>query len=347
MTTDLGAPVTEPARRRGPIRFLFDFWVKPIRAEPLAAFRICLGLTLFFSTLESIVVNFDLYMGPDRLMPPSSIDPWIIKRNSWTLFRGPINIPYLETHLPDRYKEAWVNWAEDPRHTYWLLQLWMLASLCMAMGLYTRFSTILTWALTVSFHYRYSWFLNGGDQLVRCGLFYLMFAPAGKVWSLDAWLGRARNGANPTNGPVFIRPWTVRLLQIQLACVYFFTGIYKLGDDWYYGEAVYWVLKDITLTRFPYSWLPIPLFICRILTWATLVFEIGWPLFVVIPFLRPWLLVGGVLFHLGILFHTDIGWFSFISLAWYPLFLSGETFRRFLPGRSKDRKEAESTAAVT
>jgi hypothetical protein len=345
MTTDPGAPAVE-STRRGPLRFLFDFWVKPIRAEPLAAFRLCLGLTLFFSTLESIVPNFDLYMGHDRLMPPASTDPWIEKRMSWTIFRGPISIPYLETHLTDQDKEAWVNWAEDPRHTYWLLHLWMVASLCMGLGLYTRLSTILTWALTVSFHYRYSWFLNGGDQLVRCGLFYLIFAPAGKVWSLDAWLGRSREDNQP-DGPVFIRPWPVRLLQIQLACVYFFTGIYKLGYDWYHGEAVYWVLKDITLTRFPYSWLPIPLFICRVLTWATLTFEIGWPFFVVIPFLRPWLLLGGLLFHLGILFHTDIGWFSFISLSWYPLFMRAETLRWFLPGRARDREKAESTVAVT
>ena len=127
-----------------------------------------------------------------------------------------------------------------------------------------------------------------------------MFAPAGAVWSLDAVLKRRRDPS-----PVMIPPWSVRLMQIQLAVIYLFTGISKLsgglvGNDWITGEAVYWVLNDLSLTRWPYHWLPIPMFVCRLLSWGTLAFELGFAFVTVLPprwvFVRRlrggWLLAG-------------------------------------------------------
>jgi vitamin K-dependent gamma-carboxylase-like protein len=199
----------------------------------------------------------------------------------------------------------------------------------MTLGVATRCSTVVAWALFVSFNQRLPWVLNGGDSMMRCALFYLIFAPAGAVWSLDAVMRKRR-------GSVLIPPWSVRLMQIQLAVVYLFTGISKLndglvGNDWITGEAVYWVLNDLSLTRWPYYWLPVPMFVCRLLSWSTLAFELGFAFVMALPprlvFFRRmrtcWLLAG-VALHLGILIHTEVGWFSPATLCWYVLFLSGE-----------------------
>jgi hypothetical protein len=49
-----------------------------------------------------------------------------------------------------------------------------------------------------------------------------------------------------------------------------------------------------------------------------------------IPALRPWALLAGIALHLGILVHTEVGWFSPATVAWYALFLSGDGVRNFV-----------------
>jgi hypothetical protein len=210
----------------------------------------------------------------------------------------------------------------------------------MTLGIGTRLSTVVAWTLFVSFNQRLPWVQNGGDSMMRCALFYLLFAPAGAVWSVDSVLGRRRD-AQGTVTPVLIPPWSVRLMQIQLALIYLFTGISKisdgwLGNDWINGEAVYWVLNDLSLTRWPYYWLPVPMLVCRCLSWGTLAFELGFAFVMVMPprsrfvsAIRSCMLLAGVALHLGILVHTEVGWFSPATLCWYVLFLSGERVLNF------------------
>lgn len=350
------APAPPPARRRSLLRAPVDFWVKPIRAEPLALFRILLGTTVLLSSLFSLLPRLDLYLGKDGICPPEPLDPWLKKTGRFSLLRGPVSLPLLGHWLPEKWAEAvpwldgwvsedaaerWRDWGAEPAAGYAAFGAWMLSLVTLTLGWRTRLSSVVAWALATSIECRLAWLSNGGDSLLRAGLFYLMLSPAGAAWSLDALRRQrkaARRGEAPA-GPVLIPPWSVRLMQIQFALVYFFTGLVKLSgpyfdddgnftQDWLNGEAVYWVINDIAVARWPYAWLPVPLAVCRLLSWATLSFEIGFPLFVLFRRLRPWLLLAGVAFHLGIWVHTEVGWFSPVSLCWYALFLSGERVER-------------------
>ncbi len=100
--------------------------------------------------------------------------------------------------------------------------------------------------------------------------------------------------------------------------------------DYLTGVSLYWVFNDLALTRWPYAWLPIPLFVCRLMTWGTLAFELGFSFLVWSRWLRPWVLLAGVGLHLGILLTMEIGWFSQITLCWYVLFVRGESVDRFV-----------------
>lgn len=317
---------------------LYDFWTRPIRAEPLALFRILIGVFLLLSLLTSFGPRLPLDLGPDGLCPARAADDWIKRSGRFCLLRGPVNLPLLDEVVPAQSAQAWRTWCDDPGRAVWIFAVLVAAVVCMTVGLGARISTIVAWALFVSFNQRLPWVLNGGDSMMRCALFYLMFAPAGAVWSLDSlWRRRGSQGA------VMIPPWSVRLMQIQLCLMYLFTGISKIdsgliGNDWITGEAVYWVLNDLSLTRWPYHWLPVPMFVCRLLSWGTLAFELGFPFATAIPsrwrfvsIMRSGMLLAGVALHLGILIHTEVGWFSAATLGWYVLFLSGERVRRFTP----------------
>ncbi|MEX2213829.1 MAG: DCC1-like thiol-disulfide oxidoreductase family protein, partial [Phycisphaeraceae bacterium] len=205
---------------------------------------------------------------------------------------------------------------------------------------------------TVSFNLRAPFALNGGDDVAALLLFYLMISPCGRAWSIDSFRRRMKTYRDPEEGfespaprpvppPVSIDAWPVRLMQIQLVCIYFFNGISKLNfadgfNHYFTGEAVYWALNDITLTRFSYAAWPTPLWLCAVLSWATILFELSFPFLVLFARLRPWVLFIGVLFHLGIFITMELGWFGQVMLCFYPILLRGEsvaTFAAWLAGK--------------
>lgn len=326
------------------------FWSKPVRAEPLAAFRIAIGVCLFGSIALSFLPRVDEFAGEKGLCPLESAEPWFDRNRRVCLLRGPQHVPcgvyrddkgemevrYLHEKIDDDVEARWRAWGDRPDNVKLLTRLWLVAIAAMTFGFGTRLATFVVWVMTISFHNRFSWVLNGGDALSRIALFYLLIAPAGKAWSIDAairrWFWRRRG--HDVSGPAFVPAWTVRLPQIQIAVVYFCTGFYKVwaegwGEDWINGTAVYWMFNDVALTRYPYTLLQIPMWACQLMSWGTIAFELGFPLLVLSRWTRPLILVGGVFFHFGILLATEVGWFSMASVAWYPLFLKGETLQRF------------------
>jgi hypothetical protein len=298
-------------------RVIHDFWRRPVRAEPLALFRIALGTTLFLSLL-ALLPDLDHFL---RLCPSDALGSWPGKTTRICILHAPVDSPFFT--LPASWVERWNALGDNRVVIYALFALWLLSTATLTAGFYTRTSAVLAWLLATSFQNRLVWTINGGDGLCRVGLFCLVLAPAGAVWSIDYWRARRRTAADDA-GPVFIPPWSVRLIQIQLCMVYFFTGLAKVGSDWNNGQALYWVLNDIAVMRWPYHRLPLPMGLLKLATWTTLAWEIGFPVLILFRRLRPWVLGLGVALHLGILVMMEVGWFSQITLCWYAVFLPGD-----------------------
>jgi hypothetical protein len=73
-----------------------------------------------------------------------------------------------------------------------------------------------------------TWIDNAGDLIRAIGWFYLMLAPSGAAWSLDSLWQRWRRRRT---GPVFIHPWPLRLLVLQMMVMYGCNGLYKVPGD--------------------------------------------------------------------------------------------------------------------
>ncbi|MEO0665168.1 MAG: sodium-dependent bicarbonate transport family permease, partial [Pseudomonadota bacterium] len=54
------------------------------------------------------------------------------------------------------------------------------------LGLFTRPVTFLLWTMLTALHLRQGWVIQGGDDLLRNFLFFSLFLPLGRRWSLDA-----------------------------------------------------------------------------------------------------------------------------------------------------------------
>jgi predicted DCC family thiol-disulfide oxidoreductase YuxK/uncharacterized membrane protein YphA (DoxX/SURF4 family) len=304
-------------------RSVVDFWAKPIRAEPLALMRILTALCVMASALTTIAPNLSTFWSDAGIIPTSVADQYLDYTHRWSLLRGVTS------------QGAILAW----------FAVWMLALLLLCMGVFTRFAAVAAFILSLSFNLRALWTLNGGDDVAVQLLFYLMIAPSGAAWSVDALRRRMKQYRDPETGfespamrpppqPAMIPPWSVRLIQVQLVAIYLLNGVNKLNlessNDYLTGEAVYWALNDATLTRLAFDDIHFPLWLCRLLSWCTLLFEFGFGLFILIPRLRPVVLIGGVLFHAGIFATMEIGWFSQMALCFYPAMLSGAAVAGFV-----------------
>lgn len=210
------------------------------------------------------------------------------------------------------------------------LDLWfgalILISFFVIIGFFTRISLVILWMMIVSMHHANILILHSGDTLLRIISFFMIFTPAGACLSVDSL--RKRNGL--FYAPL-CAPWAQRILQIQLCIVYFATVYWKLkGSAWNDGTAVGNVLNLLEFKRFP-----IPDFMrsaaaSELLTGATAVFEMSFPVLVWFKDTRKLALLVGLCFHLGIEWSMNIQLFQPTILSLYLLFVSPESLRQLL-----------------
>lgn len=268
---------------------------------------------------------------------------------TWLAFQGQLD-------ADDFLSLFWVGerWDEDSAALDVAMGLWIVFTLFMLVGIGSRLSVVVVWVLSVSFVNMNTYNDNAGDEIRNIALFYLMLCPSGAAWSLDAWWARwwgRREGSvarwlGRPNQPVYIYPWALRLLFVQLGFIYCCNGVFKLlGPDWPRGDSLYYVLNDLTLARWSYAQFPMPVWLTRVLTWSVLGWEAGFPLIMLVPwmvagllrfrrlrtrgmvrlvrllrFLRAAALCFGVAFHLGIFAAMELGFFGpFMICLYAPL----------------------------
>lgn len=176
----------------------------------------------------------------------------------------------------------------------------------------------------------------------------LMFVPAHRKWSIDAWRHpEIRADAAPA--------WCLNILRFQVAVVYIFAGLAKFNADWLFkAEPLRIWLAARSDLPFIGSWLNEP-WVASAASWFGALFDTG------IVFLLLWKRTRRMAFVLIILFHVatwvlfNIGVFPWIMIAAATLLLPADwprpclnrLFRLFKPGLAVDRATLASTAATT
>jgi hypothetical protein len=201
--------------------------------------------------------------------------------------------------------------------------------LMLLVGFRTRLATIACWALTVSLHNRNPLVLHSGDVIIRLMLFWAIFLPLGARWSIDA----RRPLLRPEPPATFASVGSAAFV-VQLAYVYVFTWLLKTGAAWHNGTAVYYTLQIDHFAKQPQShWMLQHLDALRILTHATIVFEIAGPLLLLVPFftgpLRTALVFAFWGLHLGFFAFMELGLFPWTCIAAWAAVLPGWFWDRF------------------
>jgi HTTM domain len=212
--------------------------------------------------------------------------------------------------------------------------LLLVGAFCLAFGFKTRLAAVVVFACLISFARRNPWVLNSGDLLIFVLGFYLMLAPSGAALSVDRWLRtRSRFWEFPRRSF-----WPLRLVQIQVSLLYFFAVWGKLrGETWNDGTAVSYAFRLEDLERFPVPGLVTDsLLLVNLLTYGTLAIELALAILVWNGRLRPWVLLLGVMLHLGIAYAVRVGFFSYAAVVGYIVFLPPATVSAWLY-RLRDR----------
>jgi len=108
-------------------------------------------------------------------------------------------------------------------------------AIAVILGYRTRVMVVVLWMLLVSVHVRNPLVLSEADVFLRVLLFWGMFLPLGTVWSLDKRLAK-----DPTPPNSWFTSMATAALFIQIALVYFFTALLKVGDDWRTDFTAIW-----------------------------------------------------------------------------------------------------------
>lgn len=151
-----------------------------------------------------------------------------------------------------------LHMRSDPTFAFGLFWLMCACLVLMILGVQTRITTIASFVL-VEWMYRYSpVFYTGADTVVRVFLFLGMFARWGEAYSIDTWWRRkrailrgGRTGREEIPPLRTIPAWPLRLMMLQLACIYCATGLLKSGDTWMNGTALYYALNLDHFYRYP------------------------------------------------------------------------------------------------
>jgi hypothetical protein len=296
-------PSMSAARLR---RLWEDFWHEPLRAERLALTRILLGTALLCDQLFQYLPNLPEFFGPEGVAPAGLYEAYSLRRWHWPVLLFP---------------------TDDLGTVGALFWVWVGATAAFTLGFCTRLANLAVWLLTYAFLTRNPQVLNAGDAVLKAGLFWLLLSPCGKALSLDALLRRRPH-------PALVPAWPVRLLQLQLCVLYASTGAAKLfrvpvpDGTWWDGTSLHYVLNDVTMSRWSYAQLPLPLWLTAPATFASVWWETLFPLLVLCRRTRPWALGFGVLFHLGIWLTIEVGWFSFYTVALYGAWVPDSFWRR-------------------
>jgi hypothetical protein len=280
------------------------FFFKPEPPLAISLFRIFFGLVVI-ANLLLLRPDWLSWYGPRGWVSPeamSQIEPGV-RLNLFKL-------------MPQ--SDAWVE------ALFWVA---LLFAVLLTLGLLSRASSVAVYVCLTSLHQRNLFINHGGDTFVRVAAFFLMFAPAGAAFSLDRLirkrLGREGLELEPR------RPWAQRMIQIELALLYFAAFWWKsLGAPWVNGTALYYVSHLAEIHRFPVpKWLGQPVLL-KLGTWFTLALEFSLGALIWLKELRYPLLAIGAFFHLCLEYSLNVPIFQWDVLSAYVLFIDPKDLTR-------------------
>lgn len=295
-----------------------QFWFTPRAPHTLAVIRIATGLMLLYSQLV-VAANLFSFLGDDA---------WINNQTIAALHGGDYSPPDAGRSYLWHLSNPLLLWGHH------LLTIAVTA--CFALGLLTRITAPLAWWLQLMLVHRMTGTLFGLDQVMTMLAMYLMLAPCGAVFSLDAILRRTLvkeinrsrwlSWLFPESTASIAANIATRLIQLHLCIVYLFGGLWKArGTAWWDGSAIWFAISNAQYQSLDITWLGYYPRLFSLLAHITVFWEVFYCALVWPKLTRPLVLAIAVAIHAGIALFLGmitfgaimiVANFAFVSPSW-------------------------------
>lgn len=336
LLNELSTATTELTRAVG--RGWDAFFFTPADPTSLGLLRVGVGALLFWSML---VYGLDLHA--------------FFGSNGWADLEVVRYFNYKAPNLgyEGRHPYAWSFWCLVPDSLLW--PVWGLCMVVLALytvGLWSRVTAILAWAIIVSTVRRVPVSLFGFDQMTSTWALYLAVCGAsGQAVSLDRFLARWRQARGLVSrrrqdgrwvlppgapAPTVSANLGLRLIQLHLVLIYGMAGFAKLqGPVWWNGTAIWGTIAAGEFRLFDLTWLAAYPLVLNVMTHGGLLFELLYPFLIWNRWTRPVLLAFAVALHIGIGLTLGLAEFGLAMLLGNVAFVSGPWLRSLVTGLSQ------------
>ena len=263
-------------------------------AKPLAAMRILVGFVLLAQAQVLWAYRYTL-LNPEGPLPWAITDAWL----------DPL-VPTI-SHVLALLQPLGIG-AEAGVAV--VLGVHALAAAFYMVGYRTRASTIVAWATFVLIRNSSLPFTYGLGAILLIALFYSLFMPVGRAWSVDRVLESPSRHAQPVDAT-----WSVVVLRLHLCVIYAAAGFSKMvGPDWWTGEAVWRALSLPQFRQFDPSALASWPLVLQAGSIVAILSQVLYPVLVWTR-LRVFIVVLAELMHLGIAIFLGLWLFSAAMIA--------------------------------
>ena len=248
------------------------FWFTPSSPVLLAVLRILVGSLLAWS-------NFVWLLDQEGFFGPSG---WQSPGNVWRLNDQP-------------WHWSWYFLTQTTLATQLLAVVSLLAALLLTVGCATRPAACVALAGYVSAVNRAALNTFGFDDVLGIMLVPLIIGTANACLSVDSIFWKKQ----PT--PNIETNIALRLIQVHLCILYFFSGCGKLlGASWWEGTALWGAVANIQYRTIDLTFLAWHPLLINALTLGTLFWEVSYAALIWPRLTRPMVLLMAVFVHLGI-----------------------------------------------
>lgn len=214
---------------------------------------------------------------------------------------------------------SWMFWPDSWSPVFHLALIVLLLLLLLGIG--GRWIMWLAWIINSAFIQRNYSVNFGADIIANLLLFYMSFTQSCARLSVLK--------TKPAQAD-FVTSAFTRMMMVQMCAIYAYTGWEKLkGGSWWDGTALWNVMANPQMTTWDYTFLREVPFIFPLLAYATIIFEMYFPVMVTIPRTRHLWLILGLVFHAGIAVFMGLVPFATVMVSSYFLFMDKGLLERF------------------
>ena len=287
-------------------------WFRDSPTSPLEIVRIGIGAAVLFHFATGTPFLFELW-GDSGWMPPAVAQAYIAGPWMQSIF-------YYFT----------APWQWIAFHA-----LFLFCCAAFTVGWRTSWVKWIVLLGLISYDHRNLTIVYGADSIIACVVFILCLAPVGRAMSLDRVraVRAAKRSDLTATVPAYSSPWAgacIRLVQIQMAVLFFYSAVDKLKiEEWWNGDAVW-----LALTTYEFyhpallHLLARHYWLVNVATYATLLIELAFPFLIWQRRTRPYLLVAAIFLHFMFGVVLRLIYFSFAMIMGHMSFVYPDWLHR-------------------